>query len=103
MKLKLKYPRIISGKHLRPGIHDVSDGLSGHWYVKALIKNGDAVLIDRPKLPMVQEEKAEEPKVEESDKSEEAPSVDKVEDAPEEQVEIPEKKKDYPNKRHGKR
>lgn len=103
MKLRLKYPRIIDGKHLRPGIHEVSDHLENHWFVKGLLKNGDAVLLEVPKQPVIQEAKVEEHKAEESVRSEEAQMSDKAEISPEEQLEMPEKKKEHHHKRHGKR
>lgn len=52
MKIQLKHPRSIDGKLFAPGVHDMPDALADHWFLKALMKDGDAVLIGAPpKLP----------------------------------------------------
>lgn len=48
MLVELKYPRRIEGVSYAPGIHEVSEELRGHWYLKALVINGDAFIRSEP-------------------------------------------------------
>lgn len=45
MKILLKHQRKIDDIHYPAGTHDLPDSLIKHWYVNALIKDGDAVMI----------------------------------------------------------
>lgn len=42
MLVKFEGPVKIDGVHYPKGNHEVPDALSGHWYLKALVKDGKA-------------------------------------------------------------
>jgi hypothetical protein len=49
MKLYFKYPRNFNGKLFSKGVSEISNELSEHWYVKALIECKDVDLVEEPK------------------------------------------------------
>ena len=50
MKVHFKYPRTIDGTHFAgKKTHEVSDHLVDHWFLKALVKSGDAEITEEPK------------------------------------------------------
>jgi hypothetical protein len=59
MQIEVKYPRIVAGKLLAKGFHKIDDKHADHWFVKGLIKCGDIVVLDQPKVeaPAVEAEK----------------------------------------------
>lgn len=44
MKVRVKHTRVIDGVSYRPGVVDMPDELSDHWYAKSLFKSGDFTL-----------------------------------------------------------
>ena len=60
MKIHFKNgKRIVEGKHYEKGVHELPDALADHWYIKALIKDKDVVLLDQPKVEEAQAEESE--------------------------------------------
>lgn len=48
MKVQFKYPRKIGGKVYGKGQHDLPEAHADHWFVQALIKKGDMVVLGEP-------------------------------------------------------
>jgi hypothetical protein len=49
MKVKFNHPRGIDGKTYEAGQeHELHDSTADHWYFKALVKNGDAHVVEGP-------------------------------------------------------
>lgn len=69
MKAKFKGPRKIDGQFFGKGEHTLSEKLAGHWFVKALIKSGDIVVVHGAVKAEAPSESAE--KAEKSEKPEE--------------------------------
>jgi hypothetical protein len=49
MKISVKHPRSVDGKHYGKGLHEVPDSLQSHWFVQALLKTKDFEILDEPK------------------------------------------------------
>lgn len=56
MKVHFKFPRAIDGKDFSKGTHEVSDEKSNHWFLQALVKNGDAVILEGKESPKEEKE-----------------------------------------------
>jgi hypothetical protein len=48
MKVKFLVPRSLDGYDYAKGEQEVPDSLAGHWYLLALIQNGDALVVVGP-------------------------------------------------------
>lgn len=61
MKAKFKHPKKIDGQFYGKGEHTLPDAHADHWFVKALIKSGDIVVLGEAKAqaPSESAEKAE--------------------------------------------
>ena len=57
MKVLFKYSRIIERKAYVKGEYELPDALADNWYFKALVKDGDVVIIPNaePAPPVIQE------------------------------------------------
>lgn len=49
MKVEFKEPRQIDGVHFKKGVHEIDDKFHGHWYLKACVINGVALIKEAPK------------------------------------------------------
>ena len=47
MKVLFREPRSINGVDYSKGTHEVPDALEGHWFFKACVVNGSAVVVEK--------------------------------------------------------
>lgn len=76
MRALIKRPVRIGGKLFECGEHEIDAALANHWYLKALVSDGLAQIIDDPKPEPKPEPQPEAPKVAPEVKSA-APAPDK--------------------------
>jgi hypothetical protein len=48
MKLKLAFPRLINGKMYASETFELPDEMKNHWYIQALVKSQEAVILEEP-------------------------------------------------------
>ena len=52
MKVKFKRPVSIDGKDYSIGNHELMEELLAHWFLKGLVMDGHAEMVDLPKEPV---------------------------------------------------
>lgn len=52
MQVQLKGPKKLAGKLYKKGVHELPDALLDDWFLKALLKDGDAVLVEKAITPI---------------------------------------------------
>ncbi len=62
MRVLVVRPKVVNGKHYGKGEHVLPVELHDHWYVKALIKDGDFKHLEEPKVEVASEVKEPEEK-----------------------------------------